>query len=178
MGKIESRIIQPTIEGLKKEGIEYKGFIFFGLINVKGDPYVIEYNVRMGDPEAESVIPRIESDLMALFLGVANGSLKDVSLSINNQFCTSVFLVSGGYPGNYPKGKTITGLENVMDSMVFHAGTKQNAESGAIQTSGGRVIAISSYGATMREALHKSYKNVERIDFEGKYYRKDLGWDL
>jgi len=142
MQKVETRIIQPTIEGLKSEGLHYKGFIFFGLINVKGDPFVIEYNVRMGDPEAESVIPRIKSDLMELFTGIADGDLQKKDIMIDERFCAAVFLVSGGYPGSYPKNKLINGLNKTYDSILFHAGTKTDQESGNVITSGGRVIAI------------------------------------
>lgn len=176
--KVEDRIIKPTIEGLKSEGIVYKGFIFFGLIKVDEDPFVIEYNVRMGDPEAESVIPRIKSDLMELFLGVAHGDLQSKTITLDKRYCTAVFLVSGGYPGNYPKNKIIKGLDETNDCMLFHAGTKVDPESSNILTDGGRVIAISSYGQTMKDALKKSYKNASKIAFEGKYYRKDLGRDI
>lgn len=177
MQKVESRIIKPTIEGLKSEGIVYKGFIFFGLIKVENDPFVIEYNVRMGDPEAESVIPRIKSDLMELFIGVGDGNLHQKEIAIDPRFCTSIFLVSGGYPGSYPKNKIMSGLE-IYDSILFHAGTKVDPKTNEILTSGGRVIAVSSFGQTMKEALDKSYKNADKISFEGKYYRKDLGQDL
>ncbi len=178
MKKVEKRIIIPTIEGLKSEGIIYKGFIFFGLIKVDGDPFVIEYNVRMGDPEAESVIPRIKSDLMELFIGIGNGNLQDKDITFDDRFCTSIFLVSGGYPGSYPKNKLISGLGKTNDCILFHAGTKIHPESNEILTNGGRVIAISSFGRTMKEALDISYKNASKISFDGKYYRKDLGKDL
>ena len=178
MKKVEKRIIIPTIEGLKSEGIIYKGFIFFGLIKVAGDPFVIEYNVRMGDPEAESVIPRIKSDLMELFIGIGNGDLQDKDITFDDRFCTSIFLVSGGYPGSYPKNKLIRGLDKTNDSILFHAGTKIHPESNEILTNGGRVIAISSFGRTMKDALDISYKNASKISFDGKYYRKDLGNDL
>jgi phosphoribosylamine---glycine ligase len=178
MQKVETRIIKPTIEGLKSEEIVYKGFIFFGLIKVHDDPFVIEYNVRMGDPEAESVIPRIKSDLMDLFLGVAHGDLKNKTIVLDDRYCTAVFLVSGGYPETYPKNKLISGLDKTNDCLLFHAGTKIEPESGGVFTNGGRVIAISSHGLTMKEALNTCYENARKISFEGKYYRKDLGKDI
>lgn len=176
MDKVEKRIVIPTVEGLKKDNIDYKGFIFLGLINVGGEPMVIEYNVRMGDPETEVVIPRIKSDLVDLLNGVAKGTLATINLEIDSRYCTTVMLVSGGYPGNYQKGKTITGLDNVNGSLLFHAGTKTDGNS--VTTDGGRVIAVSSYGETKNEALHLSYKNASVIEFDGKYYRKDIGFDL
>lgn len=176
MDKVEKRIVIPTVEGLKKDNIDYKGFIFLGLINVGGEPMVIEYNVRMGDPETEVVIPRIKSDLVDLLNGVAKGTLATINLEIDSRYCTTVMLVSGGYPGNYQKGKTITGLDNVNGSLLFHAGTKTDGNS--VTTNGGRVIAVSSYGETKNEALHLSYKNASVIEFDGKYYRKDIGFDL
>lgn len=176
MDKVEKRIVIPTVEGLKKDNIDYKGFIFLGLINVGGEPMVIEYNVRMGDPETEVVIPRIKSDLVDLLNGVAKGTLATINLEIDSRYCTTVMLVSGGYPGNYQKGKTITGLDNVNGSLLFHAGTKTDGNS--VTTNGGRVIAVSSYGETKSEALHLSYKNASVIEFDGKYYRKDIGFDL
>lgn len=177
--KVEDRIIKPTITGLKQEDITYKGFIFIGLMNVNGNPYVIEYNVRMGDPETEVVIPRIKSDLLDLFEGVANGNLHEKNFTIDGRFATTVMLVAGGYPEEYKKGDVITGLEKVQDSIVFHAGTttkSNNAE--PIVTNGGRVMAITSYGNTMQEALSKSFANAERIEYHGKYYRQDIGSDL
>lgn len=176
MDKVEKRIVIPTVEGLKKDNIDYKGFIFLGLINVGGEPMVIEYNVRMGDPETEVVIPRIKSDLVDLLNGVAKGTLATINLEIDSRYCTTVMLVSGGYPGNYQKGKTITGLDNVNGSLLFHAGTKTDGNS--VTTNGGRVIAVSSYGETKSEALQLSYKNASVIEFDGKYYRKDIGFDL
>ena len=176
MEKVEKQIIQPTISGLQKDNIEYNGFIFFGLINVNNNPYVIEYNVRMGDPETEAVMLRVKSDFVELLEGAASGTLNEKDIEIDERTAVTVMLVSGGYPGSYPKGKVITGTESVNDSIVFHAGTK--AESNNVVTAGGRVIAISSYGDSMNEALAISYKNAQVVDFEGKYYRKDLGFDL
>ena len=178
MKKIEERIIKPTIDGLISEDISYKGFIFFGLINVKGEPYVIEYNVRMGDPEAESVIPRINSDLLDLFEGVANNDLSEKNIEIDPRFATAIMLVSEGYPGSYQKGKVISGLDKTKDCIVFHAGTLLDTSDNQTKTNGGRVIAITSFADTMPKALENSYDNAEIIDFEGKYYRKDLGRDL
>ena len=175
--KVETRIIKPTIEGLQKDAIEYKGFIFIGLMNVEGEPYVIEYNVRMGDPETESVFPRIESDIVEAFELVAKGRLNGYELKVSEKVCTTVFLVSKGYPEDYQKGKVMTGFERVVDCNLFHAGTKAG-EGSQILTSGGRVIAISCFGSTMQEALGKCYENIEKIDFEGKTFRRDIGKDL
>lgn len=179
--KVEDRVIIPTINGLKQEGIVYKGFIFIGLMNNNGEPYVIEYNVRMGDPETEVVIPRIKSDLLDLFEGVANGNLNEKNIELDNRFATTVMLVAGGYPEEYKKGDVITGLESVEDSIVFQAGTTQLlTPDSQLQTvtNGGRVIAITSYGNTMEEALEKSFANAKRIEYKGKYYRRDIGNDL
>lgn len=174
--KVEEQVVKPTIEGLKKENINYKGFIFIGLMNNNGNPFVIEYNVRMGDPETEVVIPRIESDLLDLFHGVANQTLHEKEIKINTQTATTVMLVSGGYPEAYEKGKMITGLENIEESTIFHAGT--TIKDNQVVTNGGRVIAVTSFGNSLEEALEKSFKNAEKIQFEKKYYRKDIGQDL
>ncbi len=176
MDKVEERVIKPTVAGLQKDNIPYKGFIFIGLMNVKGDPLVIEYNVRLGDPETESVIPRIKSDLVDLLIGVAQGNLEEKQYETDERYATSVMLVSEGYPGSYPKGIEMTGFDNVENSILFHAGTK--AVDGKVVTNGGRVIAITSYGETMEEALSTSFKNAEKVNYEGKYYRRDLGKDL
>ena len=176
MKKVEDRIIIPTIKGLQAEGIEYKGFIFFGLINCHGEPYVIEYNARLGDPEAEVILPRLQTDIVDLLEGVAMGTLADKTINIDNRFVTTVMLASGGYPGAYEKGKPITGLDKVTGSLIFHSGTKK--EDNQVITNGGRVIAVSSYGNTLKEALAISYKNAAIIDFDKKYFRPDIGFDL
>ena len=174
--KVEREIIKPTVEGLKKDNIEYKGFIFIGLINVKGQPKVIEYNVRMGDPETEVVIPRIKSDLLNLLKGIDDGTFSEKDLNINEQAATTVMLVSRGYPQAYEKSKVISGIEDIKESIVFHAGTKNENEQ--LRTSGGRVIALTSFGENIEKALAKSFASAEKISFRGKYYRKDIGFDL
>ena len=174
--RVEDRIIKPTIKGLQEEEIEYKGFIFIGLMNVNGDPKVIEYNVRMGDPETEVVMPRIKSDLLNLFKGISNGTFGEQDFYVDEDVATTVMLVSGGYPENYEKGKGISGLEEVENSIVFHAGTRK--EEDKVLTNGGRVMAITSIGRTIEDALSKSYENADKVKFDGKYYRKDIGFDL
>jgi len=174
--KVEERIVKPTIQGIKDRKMDYKGFIFIGLMNQGGDPYVIEYNVRLGDPESEVVLPRIKTDFVKLMKATAEGSLSKMEMELDDRTVSTVMLVSGGYPGSYEKGKEISGLEQVEGSVVFHAGTKMDGEK--VVTSGGRVLAVSSYGSSMKEALDQSYKNAEKIQFEGKYYRSDIGFDL
>jgi phosphoribosylamine---glycine ligase len=176
MEKIEQKIIKPTIAGLRNENIPYKGIIYFGLIKVGDEPFVIEYNVRFGDPEAEVVIPKIKSDLVEIFMAIAENRLHEMELDFDTRVAATVMLVSGGYPGSYEKGKKITGIENVTDSIVFHAGTKKSGDE--IQTNGGRVISITSFGETLVDALNKSKRSAEIIDFEGKFYRKDIGFDV
>lgn len=174
--KVEERIVRPTIEGLRADGVDYKGFVFFGLMNVGGDPYVIEYNVRMGDPETEVVMPRLKTDILTLFEEMAHGQLEKAAFDLDDRFCTTVMLVSRGYPGSYEKGKVISGLNNVEGSIVFHAGTRMDGDK--VVTSGGRVMAVSSFGKTMKEALALSYRNVGKIHFEGMNFRRDIGFDL
>ncbi len=176
MEKVEKQIIQPTIIGLREESIPYSGFIFFGLMNVAGNPYVVEYNVRMGDPEAEAVIPRIKTDLLELFVAVGNSRLKEKTISIEERYLASVMLVSEGYPGKYRKGLPVSKPEDTGESIIFHAGTKY--DNGKIVTNGGRVMAVSSFGNTLKEALEECYKTAGKIDFEGKYFRRDIGRDL
>ena len=176
MGKIESRIVKPTVAGLQKDGIEYKGFVFIGLIIVKGEPMVIEYNVRMGDPETEVVMPRIQSDLVTLFQAVAEQKLDEVTLAIDPRSATTIMVVSGGYPEEYDKGFAISGIDNISDSIVFHAGTK--LEKGQVVTNGGRVLAVTSFGITYQEAIKKSYQNINKLHFDKMYFRKDIGFDL
>ncbi|MEN8120436.1 MAG: phosphoribosylamine--glycine ligase [Bacteroidota bacterium] len=176
MKKVEDQVIIPTIKGFKKEDIDYKGFIFFGLMNNNGNPFVIEYNVRMGDPEAEVVIPRIKSDLVELFVAVAENKLADKSIEIDERTVSTVMLVSKGYPGTYEKGKEIRGLDGAPETIIFHSGTNKKKDN--IFTNGGRVIAVSAYGEDMNAALQKSYSKAAEIEFEGKNYRHDIGFDL
>jgi phosphoribosylamine---glycine ligase len=176
--KVETRIIQPTIEGLKKEQIPYTGFIFFGLISVNGDPFVIEYNCRLGDPEAESILPRINNDLLELFIAVAEKQLEKETILVNPHFAATVMLVSRGYPDKYEKGKVISVDKIIDESLIFHAGTVLDPSTGSILSNGGRVIAVTSLGDSLEHALEKSYCNAEKIMFEGKNYRRDIGFDL
>jgi len=178
MEKVESRIIRPTVEGLARERIGYCGFIFFGLMNVGGDPYVIEYNVRMGDPEAEVVIPRIKTDLLELFIAAADGNLENRPIEIDERYAATVMMVSGGYPDDYQKGKEITGLDRINGCLAFHAGTRLTEGTARLVTNGGRVLALTALAEGMRQALHISYDNAALVKFENMYYRKDLGKDL
>jgi phosphoribosylamine---glycine ligase len=174
--KVENKIIKPTIEGLRKDNIPYTGFIFFGLMNCNGEPKVIEYNVRLGDPETEVILPRIKSDILEIFYAAAKKELSKINIEIDNQSCVTVMLVSGGYPGNYNKGMAISNLDMTKNSIIFHAGTKQT--NNGVVTNGGRVISISSLDTHFKDALKKSYNNAEIINFEGKYFRHDIGFDL
>ena len=176
MTKVEERIIKPTIEGFQKDKTPFVGFVFIGLMKVENDPFVIEYNVRMGDPETEVVLPRIKSDFLDLMVAVADKKLEQFELELDERTVSTVMLVSGGYPEAYEKGKVISGLDQVSESIVFHAGTTNN--NNEVVTNGGRVIAVSSYGENLANALEKSFSNAEKIQFEGKYYRKDIGFDL
>ena len=176
MQKIEKHVVKPTIQGLQNDGLPYKGFVFIGLIKIGEDPFVIEYNVRMGDPETEVVLPRLKNDLVEIFKAISNEKLNDIDIEIDQQAAATVMLVSGGYPEAYEKGKVITGIKAIKDSIVFHAGAK--LDNGNIVTSGGRVMAITSFGDTHQEALKKSYQSIEKLHFDKMYYRKDIGFDL
>lgn len=178
MQKIEDSIIKPTVDGLKADNIEYKGFIFFGLIKVGDNPYVIEYNCRMGDPEAESVIPRIKNDLVEVFQAVANKTLDSITMEFDPRYSAAIMLVSGGYPEAYEKGKVIKGIDKMKDCIVFHAGTETDINTNEVKTSGGRVMAVSAYGDSLQGALQLAYEKVSLIDFEDKYFRSDIGFDL
>ncbi len=176
MKKVHDRIVVPTVEGLIKDDIPYKGFVFIGLMSVEGEPYVIEYNVRMGDPETEVVIPRLKSDLVDLFQAVAAGNLRTKEIEVDERSATTVMCVSGGYPGSYEKGKEITELDKITEGLVFHAGTTE--KDGKVVTAGGRVIALTAYGKDKDDALAQSFKNAQIVNFEGKYFRSDIGFDL
>lgn len=176
MEKIKNQIIIPTVKGLKEDNIPYKGFIFFGLINVKNEPYVIEYNCRMGDPETEAVIPRLKSDILDLFEGVASGTLSERDVQFDERSTATVMMVSGGYPDSYEKGKQIYGLNSVMESTIFHAGTSSDGP--AVMSAGGRVLAVTSYGKNLESALRRSYESIEKIEFENAYFREDIGFDV
>ncbi|MDG1840722.1 MAG: phosphoribosylamine--glycine ligase [Crocinitomicaceae bacterium] len=174
--KVINQVIVPTIKGLKKDNISYKGFLFFGLIKVKDDPYVIEYNCRLGDPETEVIIPRLKSDIIDLFEGVGSNTLSERDIQFFDKSAATVMMVSGGYPKSYKKGKQIYGLNNILDSLVFHAGT--SADGPSIKTEGGRVLSVTSYGRTLEKALEKSYENISKISFDNAYFRKDIGHDV
>lgn len=176
LNKIEEQIVKPTINGLQKDNLPYKGFVFIGLIKVGDDPKVIEYNVRMGDPETEVVLPRLKNDLVEIFQAISNQTLNEIDIEIDERAATTIMMVSGGYPEAYEKGKEITGLNNIQDAIPFHAGA--TIKDGKIVTSGGRVMAITSYGKTYDEAIKKSYQNIEKLHFDKMYYRKDIGFDL
>jgi phosphoribosylamine---glycine ligase len=176
MKKVEQRVIIPTIEGMKKDNIVYRGFIYIGFMNVDGEPYVIEYNCRMGDPETEIVLPRIKTDLVELLVAVGQGTLKEKQIEIDERAAATVIVASGGYPEDYEKGKEITGLDAVADSIVFHAGTKQDGDK--VVSNGGRVLAVTSFGKDIHEAVAKSNAAIEKIDFEGMYYRRDIGYEF
>lgn len=176
MKKVEDRIIKPTVEGLQKDGIPYQGFLFFGLMNISGNPFVIEYNVRLGDPETESILPRIKTDLLEIFLATSKGNLADIKMEIDERTAASVMLVSGGYPGEYEKGKAISGLDKIVKSLVFHAGSV--TDKGRIITAGGRVIAVTSLASDLKTAVSQSLKSASSISFENAYFRKDIGLDL
>lgn len=177
LGKVEERVIKPTINGLKAEGIDYKGFIFIGLMNMGGDPYVIEYNVRMGDPETQVVMPRIKSDVLELLVATGNGTLDKVDYELDEQAATTVVMVAGGYPGSYAKGATISGIDSVSEAMVFHAGTKNN-DNGEVLTNGGRILAITGKGDSVAKALENSYNGIGKISWQDEYHRKDIGQDI
>ena len=177
MQKVEQKIVKPTLAEIQSRGIEYRGFIFLGLISVDNEPYVIEYNCRMGDPETEVVLPRVKSDFVELLNSLFDGSLKNVKLELEPQTAATVMLVSGGYPQKYEKGKLMTGIKTVENSLIFHAGTKEN-DMGNVVTNGGRVMALTSFGDNFEKAVSQSLENAKKIDFEGKYYRKDIGFDL
>lgn len=174
--KVEDRVVIPTVRGLQEDKLDFKGFVFIGIIKVGDDPYVIEYNVRMGDPETEVVMPRVKTDLVALFEAIANETLGDMDIELDERTATTVMLVSGGYPEDYEKGKVITGIEEVQDSIVFHAGTA--LKDGEVVTNGGRVLAVTSFGNTYDEALKKSYQNIDKLNFDKIYFRSDIGFDL
>ncbi|MFN6083700.1 MAG: phosphoribosylamine--glycine ligase [Fluviicola sp.] len=176
LDKIDNQIIIPTVKGLKAEKIVYKGFIFIGIINVKGEPYVIEYNCRMGDPETEVVMPRLKSELLDLFEGIATNTLSECDIVFDDRSACTVMMVSGGYPENYQKGKTITGINSVTESIVFHAGTSSDGP--VVQSNGGRVLAVTSYGRNLEAALQRSYDSIDKIQFENLYFRKDIGFDV